>query len=356
MAGSSTGFSDGAAARRGVIVVVVLAAVAAIAACAPEPTTSTRQGYITFAPSAVSADNTLSNEKVSFAGSPTEAARNRLVVLLAGTNGTPTSMSVLGDYLISEGYHVLGLSYANAFGTAHACPDSERDVDPDCHRRFRGEVVFGENVPDPNGDSHDHHRPTVGAANSVKGSLIAHLHYAHSRLPEWGWDHFLHLEDGICVQEAPTYAGCEPRWDSISLMGFSQGGGVALYLAKFHTVAAVGMLSAPADVYGPVGDPRVAPWIADGQFATPASRIATLNHTAENERWRYQLVADSLGLTGPEVDIRQTPAPYGGSARLTSSVEPECLLLDPQAYHHSTALNSCTRRSAYAPAWLHLAG
>lgn len=341
----SAGRAAGLAASLMVVLVLVVT-------CTPTP--APLRTWVEFSPSEADPAVDFGPDALSLVGAPTATPKDHLVVLFAGTGASPASMGYLVTELQRAGYHVLGIHYDSRMLTLEACPDAEQSVAPDCHRSFRGEVAFGQDVADPAGARHDHPDVQVPAANSAMSGLLHGLEYVATRFPSDGFEQYLQKVDGACEATNLAYGVCEPRWDRVSLMGFSQGGGVALYLSKFHDVARVGMLSAAFDAYATPEGPVAAPWVSEGGFATPSSDIAHLSHLGDANLFRQRAVAEALGLPGPEVNIRLEAAPFSGSNRLVSDYTPACSPDDSLSQHNSTGGNGCSSVNAYRAAWLYL--
>ncbi len=347
-----TTFSRGAAA-------LVLAALALLAtACPPQPGEGGGgggNGYVDIPPN--STDPSISGDPFypNFAIPPSGTPRGRLVVLFNGTGAGPSALVGMGNALASDGYHVIGLRYASGVGTQSACPDSAVTTSPDCHRAFRGEVVFGSGVGDPDGYAADHPAVNVTPANSVVNRLIKLVGHLTVRFPLADWSQFEDLSGGECV-ESPQYGGCELDWTKVVALGHSQGAGVALYLGKQFPLARVGMLSGAYDAFSlGSGSYSVAPWVTEGDFATPTSSIATFSHLSDYGLGIQRAVADALGLAGPETNVTTTPRPYGGTNRIVTTVNPACLL-DSNGAHNATATDGCSPVNAHSHAWRYLAG
>lgn len=334
----------------GVLAVVVIV----LSGCvAPPPTV--RTPLLVIPAAAIDPAISLGPGAINVAGHPLAEPQGRLVVLLHGSGANGSSLGQMARNLVDAGHHVMSPTYDAALGTPVACPNSVRTTMPDCHRRFRAEVTFGEGVPAPSGAAADHPDVHVPVANSVMNSILKQAEYLHREHPLDGWGQFIDQVDGECAAWSDTYGACGLRWDRVTLLGYSQGGGVALYLAKEIRVARVGMISAPFDVFGPPNDPLVAPWITEGGFATPAADVAQLTHELESNRWRQLAVAGALGLPGPPVLTGGSVESYGGSNQLVSDVRPVCTPITELSYHLAPAGGSCTSESDYQGAWRFLA-
>ena len=290
---------------------------------------------------------------LSFSYAPA-APRGELAVLFNGTGAGPLSLSRMGARLAESGFHVVGLRYESSVSTQWACAPEDLAEDPDCHRRFRAEVVYGAGVEDPEGSALDHPDVTVNAANSVVNRLIRHLNYMNLSHPDDGWDQFQFRDGSGCTVESEAYDGCEVRWDRVASIGHSQGAGVALYLAKHHPLTRVGMLSGAYDAAPVASGYQAAPWVAEGGFEVPITDIVTLSHTSDPAIAIHRAVADALGLAGPEVLVTSASRPYGGATRLVTDVAPACPF-DTAPSHNSTSTDLCAPASAHDEAWRYIA-
>jgi hypothetical protein len=288
---------------------------------------------------------------------PTASANGKLVLFFNGTGAQPLGYTKLLGTLADAGYHTIGLRYASGTGTGTACPDTVAISDPDCHRAFRAETVFGEGVADPTGAALDSPAISVTSANSVVNRVLRLVDYLRTTYPSEGWAQFQKRNGANCTHVDATYGVCDLDWSKVVLEGHSLGTGVALYLSKFHAVDRVAMISGPFDEFRVGSDLVVAPWITHGGFATGPARMFGLTHTGEDNYAAQSQAWDSLGMSGPQVSVDSGSAPWGGTHQLTTSVTPVCLV-DPVARHNSTAQNLCTPGDppVLAPAWRYLAG
>jgi len=288
-------------------------------------------------------------------GLPVGIPNGRLVVFFHGSGASPQSYGAIRGTLQSAGSSVLMLRYKGATGTGVACPWSVATTDPDCHRKFRGESVYGEGVADPAGQSYDSPAVSISGADSVANRLLRVVDWVVTNKPTFGWDAFQQRDGtGVCTSYS-SYGPCDLDWSKVALTGHSLGAGIALYLSKFHPVARVGMISGPFDEFGPAI--TVAPWISEGGFATPATAMYGLQHVGENNVPYTEAAWSAVGLSGPAASVDGVSAPYGGSHQLTTAVNPTCPF-DSVQKHNSTAQDLCTPGSppSLAPAWRFLSG
>lgn len=341
--------------RRWAVRAATLTAVVLLAASCQTPTGGgSGPGLFQFNPA--NADPAIRSEPLapSFSYAPAGTPRGELAVLFNGTGAGPLALSRLGAQLSAAGFHVIGLRYESGVGTLAACPDSVADSFPDCHRAFRGEVVHGAGVPDVNGDSFDHPSVDVSAANSVMNRLLEHVEYMRVQAPTMGWEQFQVRSGGACAEVNPEYGACELDWQHVVALGHSQGAGVALYLGKLHPLTRVAMLSGAYDAFRQDdGSYVAAPWVSEGGFQVPVSRLATFSHLSDPAIAIHRAVATQLGIPGPEVLVTTTPRPYGSSGRLVTNATPVCPL-DSAPSHNSTATDLCSP-AVHDQVWRYLA-
>lgn len=283
---------------------------------------------------------------------PVGTERGELAVMLHGTGSTPAAHYEIAGALRSDGYHVILLRYSASLGTLYACPDVDALTDPDCHRAFRHEVTFGAGVPDPDGVARDHATANVTSADSVVNRLLKLVDRMATVVPASGFGQFQQQTGGSCDVTNANYGTCELDWSKVSVLGHSQGAGVALYMAKFYALEAAGLLSGTYDAYlDGGGAATAAPWTTEGDFDVPAESITTLMHEDDYGAERIRAVADALGISGPEVSA--TVVPFL-TDRLITDLQPTCLF-DSVPGHNSTSVDLCTPGNSYVEAWRFMA-
>jgi hypothetical protein len=346
--------------RRWVVLVVAALAVTTIAAACTPPASSGGSGgpATSWAVNPKTTDPAISNDATftHLAYAPSGVPLGKLAVVLHGTGSSPQAYLELAGSLRSAGFHVIVLRYSAALGTLGACPDTGAATDPDCHRIFRSETVFGAGVPDPTGHAYDHPLANINLSNSVMNRLLKLVDYLRTVAPGAGWDSFQQRSGTACTSMNTTYGACDLDWTKVVAVGHSQGAGVGLYLGKFFPLSKIVMLSGTYDAYNLGGGSfTIAPWVAEGGMATANTDIGTLLHTSDFGLPLFRAVENALNVTGSEVQVSSSAPPYGGSRRLITSVPSTCPF-DSAPGHNSTAVDLCVPDGAYINAWNYLAG
>ena len=286
---------------------------------------------------------------------PSGTPRGELVVFFHGAGAQPLAYTKLTAALSSQGFHVINLRYVGGVGTSVACPQSIAVSDPECHRKFRAETVFGEGVADPDGHAYDWSGGSIDNKNSVMNRLLELVRYLAAADPSQGWGQFQQTSSGVCTSVNTTYGPCNLNWSKVITMGHSLGSGVALYLSKVFPVHRAGLISGPFDQFNDGSSVTVAPWIAEGGFATPPSRIYGFQHEGEPGAATTFAGWNALGLAGPVASVDAGLQAVGSSHQLTTTIQPSCPL-DSNQKHNSTAQDLCTPSAFLAPVWTYLAG
>ncbi|NUQ77859.1 MAG: hypothetical protein HUU21_30350 [Polyangiaceae bacterium] len=255
---------------------------------------------------------------------PKLASNGKLFVHLPGLNGTPAESLQILELAVAAGYHVVGLMYVNTHDISTLCA-----ADLDCYEGVRLEIINGMDTTD---------KITVSVANSIENRLSKLLAHLNSTYPDEGWGAF---QDG----GGPLYA-------SISLSGYSQGGGHAALIAKTRALARVVLFSAVTD-----GDSGIsASWLKKNP-ATANSLHFGIAHTQDPAFDQITSGWATLGLSffGIPVDVDTIDPPYANSHQLTTSLNTVT-----GNSHAGTALDAhapiVEGKSALVPAWTYLIG
>jgi len=209
------------------------------------------------------------------------AAVQPLVVWLAGTNGHPsTGPKLLFETVREQGYRLVGLSYLTAPAVAQVCTPRRLASVHDCAERFRQQRVWGD-APSMLIDD----RPE----DAIVPRLVHLLQYLAGSDAAGRWGEYLE--------------GDQPRWSRIVLVGQSQGGGMAAYLAQTRAVAGVVMFSGGWD-HGPNGE--LARWYRRVS-ATPMERWQATYHVEEPTAQTLAQIYRMLGLPADHVHALNLP-------------------------------------------------
>jgi hypothetical protein len=192
----------------------------------------------------------------------------------------------------------------------------------------------------------------VSKANSVLNRILKLVDFMALAYPDSGFDQFQQKTGGTCDVMNTTYGTCDLDWSKVAMLGHSQGSGVALYMAKFLSMRAVGLFSGTYDAFVEGGVATAAQWTDEGDFDTPPGSIRTLMHTNDYGANRIRAVAEAVGIPGPEVSATVTPFLTN---RLVTSLASQCPW-DGAPSHNSTSVTACVPGYAYQDAWRYMAG
>jgi hypothetical protein len=262
----------------------------------------------------------------------TVASNRRLLVYLPGTGGVPGNALLAQQEAAKLGYHVIGLMYVTSYSLSQLCTSAP---DPNsCFENAHYEITFGIDVS-PLVD--------VNQTNSIENRLTKLLQYLVVNYPDEGWASF--LADG------------KPQWSQIAFSGFSQGGGNAAMIAKYHVVSRVVFFSAVADALGATNCRGAHTW--EATHATPSDRYWGLAHDQDPFFINICASWDDLGMSifGPLVQVETSSSPYGFTHMLFTDLKPQ--REGYKSAHPSTVIDIYTpldedHNPALAPAWRYM--
>lgn len=228
---------------------------------------------------------------------PNVTPRNKLMVFLPGTGVGPNVYKFFPETAAQNGFHVINLMYVNSFEFIGMAVTNNCDA---CYFETRMEILTGENLSN---------YETVDRNNSIEHRLIKALVYLQSNYPSENWTQFLN--------------GSNILWNSVVIVGHSQGAGQAGFIAKQYAVDRAIMFDS-GDWYDL--ENRPATWIST-PGATPARQFFGAAHTNDplfpNP---HQLPAwTAFGLTnfGPAIFAEDITDPqFNGSRMLRTAVDP----------------------------------
>lgn len=253
------------------------------------------------------------------------APRNELLLWMTGTGGRSRGAGEFCQLAISQGYHVINLTYPTDI-PATIC---KRDEDPRSFEEFRLAIIQGGR----------HKHITVSRTDSIENRVTKLLQFlAKSRARE-GWGQFIAEEGRV-------------KWEKLVPAGQSQGGGHAFLMAMKHKVARVIATGAPKD-----WDPKrnaSAAWLL-GESATPKDRFFTFNHQQDYQgctpEQQWQTLKDfGLAKFAPVVSVDEKKPPYDHSRCLTTNHPGGKLESSPA--HTSVIANQ--NAALFKPVWLYM--
>ena len=220
-----------------------------------------------------------------------------LVVFLPGTGGKPQNVLKLLRFISSQGYRVIGLSYDDTPAVNQRCP---QDPDPTCSAAFRAMRSFGP-LPEASHVAPVSERPVYNPpGESIVARLAALLRYLDLEHPGAGWDRYL--------------SNSQPAWTHIVLSGFSQGAGMAAFIAKQDAVFRVVLFSSPWDITG--ADSHPAPWLRQPS-STPAERWWAERAAHETMTTLIANAYSAMAIPSSHIVIFDHPLPKGAAATET---------------------------------------
>ena len=246
--------------------------------------------------------------------------RNKLFVHMAGTCNAPSSFQLLAKEAARLGYHVIVLSYPNAYtflqptpgnctaiGTIEAICRGFSDVDA-CQENVHLQVLDGKSGM-IDGRPVSSPAMQVTPAESIEGRLTSLLAWLAdeetSGVPKSeGWSRF--LREG------------SPDWKRIVISGSTFGGSQAALLAQLHQVNRVTLFAAPRDGAG-----RASTWLKIKE--THSKRYFGLTHE-QDLVGKAQTIRNWHALdmfkSGETVREDEVAAPYHGTHVLLTNRTP----------------------------------
>lgn len=220
---------------------------------------------------------------------------DKLLIHLVGSFDNPARTTFFPTLAANHGYKVIVLKYPNGTAAVSACGNN---TDIDCFRRYRHEIVFGE-------DSSS--EVSVDASDCILNRVEKLLTFLESNYPAENWGNFL---------AAPATID----WSDITVSGHSQGGGHAAFLAQQFQVDRALMFASPNDY--------------SDHFSAPATWLSSPGATPDSNYYAFGNLFDEV------VDADKQFANWAAMNLLSSS---DSVLVDQADCDYSKAQVLYTR-------------
>ena len=243
---------------------------------------------------------------------------NKLLLWLAGTNGTPLSVPAeLFNTALSQGYRVIALAYMTVPAISQLCVGRALEADVDCAEKFRRRRIYGDVAfPAIKDEPHD----------AIIPRFLALLTWLNKNDAAGNWSRYIDPN------------GTKPNWQQIVVMGQSQGGGMAEFIAQQESIARMISFSGGWD-YSNSSERKIAAWYSR-KSATPMEKwFATYN---VNETAAKQLSEICTALRIPAGQIFALDKPL---------LNPQAATANNNPYH-----GDGIRNTVYRPIWIQMLG
>ncbi len=248
----------------------------------------------------------------------TKLKNNKILLWLAGTNGTPLNVSVdFYNTALQQGYRIVALAYITVPAVAQVCKDEILKTSPDCTALFRRKRIYGDNnfalIADEPQDA-------------IIPRFVSLLQWLIKNDSAGNWSQYLSSD------------GAQPNWKNIAIAGQSQGGGMAEYIGMQENVARIISFSGGWD-YSNSKEKQIAKWYYDKPVTPLENWYATYN-VNENTAALLKEICEALKIPASNVFALDKPLTAGGSAIETGN-----------PYHADGKKNI-----AYKPIWIKMLG
>lgn len=189
---------------------------------------------------------------------------NKVLVWLTGTGGS--NIHVPQDFFktaLEQGYRVIALSFMSMPGVSQICKGDYLSKNVDCAAEFRRKRIYGDNTFLPIPDQYQ---------DAIVPRLTKLLQYLAKNDKEGVWSQYLDQSTG------------KPAWSKIAIVGQSQGGGMAEFIAQHESVARIISFSGGWD-YSDSKTKKIAGWYSQKLITLPQNVFATyhVNEVAASE-------------------------------------------------------------------------
>jgi hypothetical protein len=236
---------------------------------------------------------------------------NRILLWLAGTNGTPLNVPVeLFNTALSQGYKIIALSYITVPAVSQLCKDEVLDANTGCAAAFRRKRIYGDN---------DFSLIKDEPQDAIIPRFVNLLQWLVKNDPSGNWSQYLNKEE------------LKPVWNKIAISGQSQGGGMAEFIGQQESLARVISFSGGWD-YTNSKEKKIATWYFN-KAVTPMQNwyaAYNINEMAANSLWEIctalQIPANHIfALDKPLLNInssKENTNPFHGDGIRNTAYKP----------------------------------
>ncbi|WEK18264.1 MAG: hypothetical protein P0Y49_15845 [Candidatus Pedobacter colombiensis] len=212
-------------------------------------------------------------------------SQNKILLWLTGTGGN--SLNIPKTFIntaLECGYRIISLSFISTPGVSQICVGNRLETDSDCASAFRRKRVYGdgtfEGIPDEPQDA-------------IIPRLQHLLKYLDKNDPQGGWNKYINS------------ISAKPNWGKIAVVGQSQGGGMAEYIAQNEAVSRVISFSGGWD-FSNSKTKKIAGWYYN-KNVTPADRWYATYHVNENAAKEIAEICRALKIPRDHIFALQNP-------------------------------------------------
>ncbi|WP_405608050.1 BPSS1187 family protein [Polaribacter sp. Asnod1-A03] len=214
-----------------------------------------------------------------------EARQGKLLFFMPGTGGVALKgPKKLFATAVSQGYHVINISYINRPAVAQICRRENLAKNSKCTSEFRTKRLYGNN---------DFSLINDEPQDAIISRLTKLLIYLSKTDKAGNWG--VYLKDG------------KPKWSEIAVSGQSQGGGMAAFIAKEHLVARVIDFSGGWDY---ATKNKIAGWYFD-KSVTPVNLWYGTYHVTEPKAKTIKETYDAMEIPENHIYPFNLPVPEG---------------------------------------------
>ena len=250
---------------------------------------------------------------------------NKLLLHLVGSFDNPVNTTFFPALAANNGFKVINLKYPNNVSAKGACGNSS---DMDCFRKYRQEIIFGENAST---------EVSVDSSNSIINRVLKLLLHLDSLYPSENWNSHLAGTDAV-------------DWSKIVLSGHSQGGGHAAFLAKQFKVHRVLMFASPNDFSNSFLSP--ASWVSESSTTPDSSYFAfgnlfddVIDFNQQFQIWELMNLLEDHD----SINVDNLPGTYNRSKVLYTTNSQSTI---PSGNHNAMILDKFTPMSSGAPLFI----